>query len=231
VGRLRLRSRHRVLCGDSTKAEDVERVTGGEKAAVVFTDPPYGIDYSDVQGRFEKIANDAEDPTDLVARAIVLQPAAAVYLCCNWRCLDAMVRAMKASGLEPKATIVWDKGSRIQNLDRYAKRHELIVYAGPYGGQVTLDDDVWEIARETRDDHPTAKPVSDGQAGRALRPSDPARERSRGDCLRSLPRIWLDADRRRATRSSMLRHGDRPDLLRRHRQAMGEPHRRGGGSC
>ena len=172
MGRLRLRSRHRVLCGDSTKAEDVERVTGGEKAAVVFTDPPYGIDYSDVQGRFEKIANDAEDPTDLVARAIVLQPAAAVYLCCNWRCLDAMVRAMKASGLEPKATIVWDKGSRIQNLDRYAKRHELIVYAGPYGGQVTLDDDVWEIARETRDDHPTAKPVE--LCGRAIQhASDP----------------------------------------------------------
>jgi len=46
--------RHRLLCGDSTKKEDVERVMGGEKADMVFTDPPYGInldtDYSGISG-------------------------------------------------------------------------------------------------------------------------------------------------------------------------------------
>jgi DNA modification methylase len=43
VSRLRLRSRHRVLCGDSTKREDVARLMDGEKAGMVFTDPPYGM--------------------------------------------------------------------------------------------------------------------------------------------------------------------------------------------
>jgi len=61
---------------------------------------------------------------------------------------------------EPKGCIVWDKGSRIQNLDKYAKRHEFILYFGEYGGVPTKDDDVWEIKRETRTDHPTAKPTA-----------------------------------------------------------------------
>jgi DNA modification methylase len=49
VGRLRLRSRHRVLCGDSTKAEDVERLMDGERAELMLSDPPYnvGYEYSD----------------------------------------------------------------------------------------------------------------------------------------------------------------------------------------
>jgi DNA modification methylase len=158
-GDLWLLGRHRVLCGDSTNAEDVERLVKDDKTTAIFTDPPYGINYSDTKGRFNKIANDESDPSSLVAESISFYDAESIYLCCNWKCLQSMVEAMKSNGIEPKATIVWDKGSRIQNLDRYAKRHEFILYSGPYGGQPTVDDDVWQISRETRDDHPTAKPV------------------------------------------------------------------------
>jgi DNA modification methylase len=46
MGRLILKSRHRLLCGDSTKQEDVELVMGGEKADAMISDPPYGMNYS-----------------------------------------------------------------------------------------------------------------------------------------------------------------------------------------
>ena len=70
-----------------------------------------------------------------------------------------MVDAMVAAALEPKACVVWDKMRRVQNLDRFAKQHEFILYAGPYGGQPTVDVDVWQSARDFEPDHPTPKPT------------------------------------------------------------------------
>lgn len=65
-----------------------------------------------------------------------------------------------------KACIVWNKRCRIQNLDLFGKQHEFILYAGPFGGEKTIDVDVWQINRETRSDHPTSKPVE--LVGRAI---------------------------------------------------------------
>lgn len=58
-----------------------------------------------------------------------------------------------------KSCIVWDKQTRIQNLDKFAKQHEFILYAGEFGGEKTVDVDVWQVKREVRKDHPTAKPI------------------------------------------------------------------------
>lgn len=145
---------HRLMCGDSTVRESVERLMHGEKADLVFTDPPYGIDYQDVKGKHKKIKNDKSVIGLLGVLDGIKVP---MFVCCNWRCMPDFLRELPS--VDFKCCIVWDKGSRVQNLDKFGKQHEFILYAGPYGGEKTIDVDIWSCKREVRKDHPTAKPV------------------------------------------------------------------------
>jgi len=152
--------RHRLMCGDATSAQDVSMLMDGKKADMVFTDPPYGIKYKDLKGRFEEIKNDnPEDAFVVIRDSLAVFSNIPVYVCCNWQSYADVRIAMEDSGLEVKACIVWDKRIGVQNLDKYYKRHEFILYSGLFGGQKTLDGDVWVLEREVRKDHPTAKPV------------------------------------------------------------------------
>jgi len=150
---------HRLMCGDSISINDVDKLMDGKKADMVFTDPPYGIDYQDIKKNHKKIAGDESlsNVKDLLSLILVLDIP--MYLCCNWKCFSAFEEAMHEAGKYPKSCIVWDKKVRVQNLDKFYKRHEFILYHGEFGGQKTLDGDVWICDREVRKDHPTAKPV------------------------------------------------------------------------
>lgn len=151
---------HRLLCGDSTDRGGVERLMGEAAPTTVFADPPYGVAYEAMRGG-KAIANDGSAVDALAATKAALGAVTADewFVCCDWRSVATMAEAMVAAGAEPKACIVWDKTSRVQNLDRFAKQHELILYAGPYGGQPTVDVDVWAVARDFEPDHPTPKPT------------------------------------------------------------------------
>ncbi len=144
---------HRLLCGDATKKADVERLMGGEKADMVFTDPPYGVDYKDLKGKHRPIASD--NGVAIVDLLALLPNNCPRYVCCNWVSYPEFYQAIP----DLKALIVWDKGCGVQNLDKFYKRHEFIIYCGEFGGQRTVDGDVWLINREVRLDHPTAKPI------------------------------------------------------------------------
>ena len=62
-------------------------------------------------------------------------------------------------GKPVKSCIIWDKEIGVQNLDKYFKQHEFILYTGKFGGQKTLRGDVLRLHREKSDVHPTMKPV------------------------------------------------------------------------
>jgi len=160
LGDVWLLGNHRVMCGDSTEETQVEKLMNKNKPDLLFTDPPYGVDYVAMRGG-KKIANDSnlQIAEEVMIKALSNAKTDTAFVCCNWRSLTATIDAMIESGFEPKACIVWDKESRVQNLDKYAKQHEFILYAGKYGGQKTVDVDVWRIGRDFKPDHPTPKPV------------------------------------------------------------------------
>jgi hypothetical protein len=152
---------HRLVCGDSTDPQ-AWALLDAPSARAVFTDPPFGVGFfAGTSDRGRKIANDATpaDALDVTRRALAHAKAEAWFVCCSWRSLQTMLDAMSANDIETKACIVWDKMRRVQNLDRFARQHEFILYAGPYGGQSTVDVDVWQSARDFEPDHPTPKPT------------------------------------------------------------------------
>lgn len=151
---------HRVMCGDSTSIDAVEKLMDGQKADMVFTDPPYNIDYQGVKDKREKIANDKmsdEDFLDFLRQS--LMPCEVMYVCCSWQYAHLFKQAMNDLDHPAKAMIVWDKVNPAQHLDLYFKQHEIIFYHGPFGGNKTVRGDVWQLKRQKNTVHPTMKPI------------------------------------------------------------------------
>ena len=151
---------HRLMCGDSTSIDLVEKLMDGHKADMVFTDPPYNIDYMGLAKNHEKIKNDKmsdDDFTQFLSDG--LMGCETMYVCCSWHYAHLFRQAMINIGRKPKAMIVWDKVNPAQHLDKYFKQHEIIFYYGDYGGNKTVRGDVWQMKRQKNTVHPTMKPV------------------------------------------------------------------------
>ena len=155
-----LLGRHRLMCGDSTSIDAVERLMDGRKADMVFTDPPYNIDYQGVKDKRDKIKNDKMADEDFVQfLRNSLMGCETMYVCCSWQYAHLFKQAMTDLARAPTAMIVWNKVNPAQHLDKYFKQHEIIFYYGDFGGQKTLRGDVWELKRQKNTVHPTMKPV------------------------------------------------------------------------
>ncbi len=151
---------HRLMCGDSTSVDAVEKLLDDQRPDMVFTDPPYNIDYQGVKDKRDKIKNDKmSDETfkDFLIQS--LYSCETMYVCCSWQYAHLFKEAMEAIGRKPKAMIVWDKVNPAQHLDKYFKQHELIFYYGDFGGHKTIRGDVWTLKRQRNTVHPTMKPV------------------------------------------------------------------------
>ena len=103
---------HRLLCGDATKKEDVDRLMNGNKADMVFTDPPYALfgnstgvsgitDDKMVMPFFRQILKTYRNYTKLYSH---------IYMCCDWHSAFAVESASRDAKLTPKNLCIWDKG-------------------------------------------------------------------------------------------------------------------------
>ena len=135
---------HRILCGDSTNADQLRRLTRGEVAAVVFTDPPYGVDYRSESKTQDlpPIKGDEKKGDDLLKNLLVpaFQNAvrsaaddAAFYIWHAARTREEFVAAMKAVGLEERQYIIWAKAQFVMGHSDYHYSHEPCFYASKSG--------------------------------------------------------------------------------------------------
>ena len=184
LGDIYLLGDHRVMCGDSTKTEDVEKLMDGRKADMVFTDPPYGVSYADknkylnaispgnriqteIKGDhkpIEELKKDVILPAFKNIKEILNEKASYYITAPQGGDLLMMMMMMQESGLTLRHMIIWVKNNHVLGRTDYNYKHEPILYGwinthNFYGnGQHRFS--TWEINKPHKSDlHPTMKPV------------------------------------------------------------------------
>ena len=146
---------HRLLCGDSTDSDAVARLMDGQKADMVFTDPPYGFNYTK-KSDGSSIQNDGDEFVDVIRDAISLIQCDTYFICGDAKTARKFLIATEHLG-EPKSTIVWIKPIQ-HRMHRFEPCHEFIWYWGDNGNPF-YGSNVFEAKREINKSHPTIKPI------------------------------------------------------------------------
>lgn len=149
-GELYQLGRHRLMCGDSSNQEDVAKLRGGGLADMVFTDPPYNVDYA---GRGKststKIMNDNMDEAEFrtmlgkwfLSYAQSLKETGALYCCYASRTHREFEDAINANGFEVRNQIIWVKKVASMGWGDYRWKHEPILYCHKKGAPLDFFGD------------------------------------------------------------------------------------------
>ena len=178
---------HRLMCGDSVQLADVQRLMGGGRANMIFTDPPYGVAIGDknkalnavngshgIERNIENDNLDVDALYDLLRQAMSNGRESCTDDACYFVCAPPggdmglmMMMMMRDAGLNVRHQIVWNKSSATFSLGRldYDYKHEAIMYTWTKSHhnyrKGEFRTSVWDIAKPSKCDlHPTMKPVA-----------------------------------------------------------------------
>ncbi len=177
---------HRIMCGDSSK--DVEHLMDGVKADLIFSDPPYNVDYkADENWRYSKKTNikernlrtlgtvkndkmDDEEFDKMLSQVFknldkITTKNANYYICFGWSTIEQIKKHFETYN-HLSSLIVWVKDQSILSIKNYRARHEFILYGWKlkskhYWCGIKNEEDVWNVSRGNKNAylHPTQKPI------------------------------------------------------------------------
>ena len=157
--------RHMLMCGDSTNAENIARLMGGQKADIIFTDPPYGYEYQSnmrtKSKKFDVLKNDDKILEFMPAIKDICKGF--IFICTTWKVIDKWLPLFKKY-YDLSNIIIWDKGGGgIGDLEHtFLTDYEMILCSNN-GAKIVGKriGSVWNIPKDSANDyvHATQKPV------------------------------------------------------------------------
>jgi DNA modification methylase len=189
-GDLWILGNHRLLCGDATVLSDVERLMDEQLADMVFTDPPYNVDYGNgdkgkLNGKDRRILNDAlgdgfhQFLYDACVNMLTVTKGAC-YICMSSSELHTLQKAFTEAGGKWSTFVIWAKNTFTLGRADYQRQYEPILYGWKQGADhfwcgARDQGDVWFVDKPRVNDlHPTMKPVE--LVERAIRNSSKGRD-------------------------------------------------------